>query len=310
MRRLLAVLSVCAVCLTLFGCKSQVDPAVTTAPIQETQVQEQKLVILYTADVHNALKRHEYSGTKGPMGYGALAAYAQKLEAEGKTVLLIDGGDSMTDRELMKDLGYWMEVPGGEELALGIDQLLDRDYVCCNVLNVQTGEPVFKPYKMAACADWQIAFVGITSPKTELTQEQYGFPADEQAFYDCVQNAIDQAQQEGADLVIAVGHLGAEPADSPYTSADVIANTTGLTAFLDGRSHRVLEGSSLADADGKQVPILAVGAELTNIGSLELNLNDGSVTASLISGLTEDDEQILAAVEELMQEQETTEAIQ
>ena len=34
-----------------------------------------------------------------------------------------------------------------------------------------------------------------------------------------------------------MAHLGNEATCAPYTYADVIANTTGIDAFLDGHSH-------------------------------------------------------------------------
>ena len=55
---------------------------------------------------------------------------------------------------------------------------------------------------------------------------------------------MDDARAEGAQFVIAMAHLGNESECKPYTYADVIANTTGIDAFLDVISNfKILEMS-------------------------------------------------------------------
>ncbi len=58
--------------------------------------------------------------------------------------------------------------------------------------------------------------------------------------YDTVQDAADSARAAGADKVIAVGHLGIEGTTEGWKSVDVIANTTGIDAFIDAHSHETI----------------------------------------------------------------------
>ena len=73
-----------------------------------------------------------------------------------------------------------------------------------------------------------------------------------------VQKAIDGARAEGADVVIALGHLGVDLSSAPWRSTDVIANTTGLDAFIDGHSHTVIENQIVSDGSGKEVVLTPV----------------------------------------------------
>ena len=50
-------------------------------------------------------------------------------------------------------------------------------------------------------------------------------------------------REAGADVVIAIGHCGIDEQSSPWTSRGVIANTTGLDAFIDGHSHSTILAS-------------------------------------------------------------------
>lgn len=80
----------------------------------------------------------------------------------------------------------------------------------------------------------------------------YGFRqgGDGQELYDCVQAAVDQARAEGADYVVAVGHLGNEGISAQWSSQAVIAHTTGIDVFLDGHSHEQYE-RTLPNREGR-----------------------------------------------------------
>ena len=84
----------------------------------------------------------------------------------------------------------------------------------------------------------------------------YGFEQDEDgtALYECVQEAADSARDEGADYVIALSHLGIDASCTPWTSSEVIENTSGIDVFLDGHSHSVIEGETVKNKDGENVP--------------------------------------------------------
>ena len=100
----------------------------------------------------------------------------------------------------------------------------------------------------------------------------YGFRqgGDGQELYDCVQAAVDQARAEGADYVVAVGHLGNEGISAQWSSQAVIAHTTGIDVFLDGHSHEQYE-RTLPNREGKDVVLAQTGTGLTAIGQVILD---------------------------------------
>lgn len=314
-----------AACLLLAGCGGDDPDPVYTVPTEETEAAQDlgALTILFTGDLQNVFARN---GTRGEIGYAALAAYRDALEDEGKTVLLIDGGCALSNEnagaerngktlaELIGSVGYDIRVPGEGELSYGVEafqtlasEMEDSTYSSCNLVDA-TGAPAFEPFVIVECGDVKVGFVGITSPYAAdtLADEGYGFcqGSSRDDFFAAVQDAIDAASDAGADYIIAVGNLGSDPTDTPWTSAEVIANTTGLSAFLDCRSGAVLEGETVKDLDNYEIPVCAPGSEFAYVGRITLDLNDGSVEVELVTELEDENSAVAKSAADLAKELE------
>ena len=262
------------------------------------------IVILYTNDAH--------CGIEDGLGYAGLAAVKNSLTATGSSVLLVDNGDAIQGDtigtlskgayiiEIMNKLGYDVATPGNHEFDYGMEQFLalteaaDFDYVSANFVDAD-GNPVLKPYVIKEVNGAKIAFVGISTPKTitsstptyfqnDAGEYIYGFMQDEtgEKLYAAVQSAVDAARGEGAKYVIAMAHLGIEADCSPWTSSEVIVNTSGIDAVLDGHSHSVIPGDMVKNKEGKEVLLTSTGTKLANIGCLTIAA-DGSVKTTLIN---------------------------
>ncbi len=261
------------------------------------------VVVLFTSDVH--------AGIDQGWGYAGLAAIRDGL-AVNNHVVLVDNGDAiqgetigtMTDGkalvELMNAVGYDVAVPGNHEYDYGMDNFLtlanevaQYPYVSANF--TYKDELVFAPYIIKEFEGVKIAFVGMTTPKTitsstptyfqdENGEYVYGFCQDDTGarFYAAVQSAVDAAKAEGAAYVIACGHLGTEIGVEPYSSVDVIYNTTGIDAFLDGHAHETNSGNAVKNKDGKEVVRVACGTKLENIGALTI-IPEGEISSDLYS---------------------------
>lgn len=335
---ILLVLSAIVTIGLFAGCgKEQPEDSFTEPDVlQTTSAREeaaQELVILFTNDIHNAYRMDE-DAAKGeadvfPMGYAALAGYAKELEEAGKTVVIIDGGDHLQGEsigalsegtylvDLMNATGYDLAVPGENEFSFGMDAFLEISaeqaeyaYISCNLL--KNGDFLLPAYKMISVGDMNIAFVGISTPETlnhtlpETFQNDAGAPVysfagseNGEELYSFVQNTIDEARNDGADYVIAVGHLGIAPESTPWTSYEVISNTNGLTAFLDGHSHSVLEGSWVDNNENDQTLLVSAGSGFTAFAKIVLNLEEGTVTSALVTGLTEEDETVKKEIDDI-----------
>lgn len=286
----------------------------------------ENLVLIYTNDVHCGV---DAGSPEGTMGYANLAALKKELEAQNAYVTLIDAGDAIQGEaigtlsdgdylvDIMNALGYDYATFGNHEFDYGMDVALalpdkaDAQYLACNFMDLQTGDTLVEPYSIATYGDMKVAYVGIATPEsftkstpTYFQDEDgnyiYSFCEDGegQELYDTVQASIDAAAAEGADLIIAVGHLGIDPASSPWTSYDVIANTAGLDAFIDGHSHSVIEGETVQDKNGEDVILTSTGTKLENIGVMTIT-PAGEITTQLILGYTEVDPEMDAYIKSI-----------
>ena len=334
MKRICSFIVLVVFCFSFVACNQNevVHVDETTIPVTTvSDTTDSHLIVLFTNDTHAAYQRDD---EQGQLGYAALAAYANALEQEGKTVVLIDGGDAIQGEavatlskgayivDLMNDAGYLMSVPGNHEFDFGMDVFLDLaenqadySYVSCNFVDLKTGNTVFEPYILKSFGSKLVAFVGISTPETytkstpEYFKDEsggyiYGFCEgdDGQELYDRVQKAIDDAVKEGADYVIGVGHLGTDPSSTPWTSVEVIANTTGFAAFLDAHSHSLIDGKTVKDKDDNDVVLCSAGSKFTAVGEITLDLNTGIASAKLITELKEDDEDVLELTQEITEQ--------
>lgn len=252
-------------------------------------------VILYTNDVHCAIN-----------DYSELAAYAAQLKEDGNDVLIIDAGDAiqgevigtMTEGsaviDLMNEVGYEFAVPGNHEFDYGMETFLNLaekesnfEYLSSNFIDLRTDETVFEPYKIVELNGENIAIIGITTPETytkstpSYFQDEegnliYGFAQTE--LYERVQSAIDAAGAEGAERIIAVGHLGIEGVAEGWTSVDVIENTTGIDIWIDAHSHEVIEGDYYTDKNEEEVLLTSTGTKFAYFGELTLFEDDKEKT--------------------------------
>lgn len=259
-------------------------------------------VVLYTNDVHCATD-----------GYSYLAAYRAQLIEDGYDVITVDVGDAIQGEaigstsegaaivDIMNTVGYDYGVPGNHEFDYGLERFLEiatgdepeaqYKYLSCNFVDLQTDETVLAPYDIVEMNGENVAFVGISTPETYTKstptyfQDENGnfiYSFSEDAFYDTIQDTVDNARAEGADRVIVVGHLGIEGTTEGWKSTDVIANTTGIDAFIDAHSHETIAENEYANADGEMIPLTSTGTKFANFGVMTLN-EDGTYTTELVS---------------------------
>jgi 2',3'-cyclic-nucleotide 2'-phosphodiesterase (5'-nucleotidase family) len=262
-----------------------------------------EVIILYTSDIH--------CGIDKGFGLAGLRQIRDKLEKDGYTTLLVDNGDATQGEsigmlskgeaiiDLMTAVEYDVATIGNHDFDYGMETFFslvekaDFPYVSCNF--VKEGKPVFDPYIIKEAAGIKIAFVGITTPETIASSTPayfqnsdgefiYGFMSDEtgEAVYSAVQKAVDSARAEGADYVYALGHIGNDPSSSPWTSEEIIKNTSGIDVFLDGHSHDTNQ-LVIKNKDGKDVARSACGTKLNNIGYSRISPDEGVAQTDIFS---------------------------
>ena len=279
--------------------------------------QKGDIVVLYTNDVHTHV---DNDGLR----YSNVSALKNELESAGAEVLLVDAGDHIqgtafgsmdkgaTILKLMNAADYDLATLGNHEFDYGMEgamnaiQWADFPYVSANFYHENNGNntgTVLDAYKVFDFGETEVAFIGITTPETFTKSTPayfqdgngnyiYGIAGgdDGAALYTTVQSAIDAASKE-ADIVIGLGHLGDDAASKPWTSEEVIANTTGLDAFIDGHSHSTVEGKAVKDKDGNDVWLTQTGEYLNAVGKMTIKA-DGSIATELVKEYKNTDDRV------------------
>ena len=266
------------------------------------------IVILYTNDVHTYID--------GALSYDVIAGVKAELLKQYKHVLLVDAGDHIqgtaygsldkgeTIIKLMNAAGYDLSTLGNHEFDYGMDGCIairewaEFPYVSCNFYNEEFFERkdnVLDSYKIFDCGDVKLALIGITTPES-FTKSTPAYFQDESGAYIYgiaggdsgeklqadVQAAIDSAAAEGANVIVALGHLGDDPSSQPWTSEETIANVSGLDAFIDGHSHSTVEGKLLAGKDGENVLLTQTGEYFGRIGMMVIDAETGEIATDFI----------------------------
>ena len=325
MKKLLALLLTFALAL-----------AFVPAALAEGEVEAGDIVILYTNDVHCSVEQEAADdGTVSNMGYAGVAAYKADMKAITSNVALVDCGDAIqgeaigtlsTGRyliDIMNASGYDYAVYGNHEFDYGMSRIQELTaaakkfkYLSCNFMDIKS-DPAKTVLDAYAIRDFvggkKVAFVGISTPES-ITKSTPAYFQDEdgnyiygfcsggngQELYDAVQAAVNAAKAEGVDYVVAIAHLGIDTQSSPWTSREVIANTTGIDVVLDGHSHSTIAGETVKNKDGKAVILSSTGDKLRNLGRLVIKA-DGTMTTSLIAAAdyTKKDEAMDAYIESI-----------
>lgn len=310
-KRMLAVLLCLGLASPVFAESETVvseENMISGENVVSEETAQDDIAILYTNDVHTYID--------GALSYDVLAALKAELGKQYEYVLLVDAGDhsqgtaygSMDNGEtiikLMNAAGYDLATLGNHEFdygmrgAMNLIEWAEYPYVSCNFYTEENGvrgENVLDSYAIFDCGEEKIVFIGITTPEsfTKSTpayfQDEegnyiYGISGGEDGseLYADVQTAIDEAQADGATMVIALGHLGDEEGSKPWTSEDVITNVSGLDAFIDGHSHSTVEGDVVADAEGNAVLLTQTGEYFDRIGLMVIDDETGQVKTDFI----------------------------
>ena len=199
----------------------------------------------------------------------------------------------------MNAVGYDVAIPGNHEFDYGMDRFLeltemaDFPYISANFN--KDGELVFDPYVIEEIERREGCLRGhhhsqdhhllhpqvLPGRRGQLHLRLHRRMRRAKSSMHAVQSAVDAAIAEGADYVMAMappGQRGDLRALDTY--ADVIANTTGIDAFLDGHSHDT-DQVVMQNKDGEDVPRSGCGTKMDGIGYARISAADGSVQTGL-----------------------------
>ena len=289
---------------------------------------DKDISIIYTTDVH--------CGVSDNLGYAKLSDYRNKLE-ETNYVALVDSGDYLQGgfigtiskgeyvMDIVNEMDYDVLTLGNHEFDYGIDILKERldtysgDIVSCNFSYIGKKEnklDMVKPYVIKEYGNRKVGFIGVTTPTTLTSSDPRIFIEDDEVaydfgastkehFYSLVQDNINSCKADGADYIIMLSHLGSLDVYNPYSSIDVINNTTGVLAFLDGHSHVDLPWTTVKNKNDENTLLVGAGTKLNEFASITISTS-GEISTSFINEYEDIDidmDNYVKSIEELAKEE-------
>ncbi len=264
---------------------------------------KQPIVILYENDAHCAVE-----------GYARLAGQRDAERQHTPYVAVVSSGDfaqgntvgSLTKGEaivrIMNAVGYDYLTIGNHEFDYTVPQMqhlsemLTAKTLCCNFSRYEQDnddkddrddDDLYPAYEVKDFGGTKIGFIGVATPSTFRSSTPTYFIDDngnllynfhQTDTYECVQEAVNDAREEGAEIIIVLSHLGDDP-EVAY-SRGLIAATHGIDVVLDGHAHHVLN-ERLVNDRGDSVTLTSTGTKFAYIGRLTID-TDNRVTTELL----------------------------
>ena len=268
-----------------------------------------KITILHTNDVHGSIV-----GSDSSIGLDRVASIKKEAELEGENPILVDAGDatqglpiaSLTQGsdiiQLMNAAGYDLMAAGnhefdyGTEIALENASLADFPVISANIY--KDNAPLFQSDDDNGChviiekEGKKLGFFGLTTASTATATNPTGIQDLE--FRDEIEAAkseIDELEEAGCDVIIAVAHLG-EYTTVPCDSAALANAMTGeyqgdLDIIIDGHSH------TKEDKVVNDVHIVQTGTGLTELGRITLDFSSDDTLTIEVNPISYEDAQAI-----------------
>lgn len=298
-KRYLTQFALSGVVIGLAGCSTLNS---STPDVSDTKTwqagQEYKLTILHTNDHHG----HFWQNDHGEYGMAARKTLIDNIREEvlledGQT-LLLSGGDINTgvpesdllnaepDFKGMKALGYDAMALGNHEFDNSIDVLRQQQqwagfpFLSANILNEDTGEPLFDAYEIFNVDDLRVAVVGFTTEDTlKIGNPDYLDGIRVESPIEVAQTLIPKLEDK-SDLIVAVTHMGhydnGQHGSNAAGDVSLARAVPGIDVIVGGHSQNPLfepdkqSGTLILQADewGKYV------------GRLDLSIIDGEIQSA------------------------------
>lgn len=236
---------------------------------------EINFTIVETTDIHGMIFPYNFiTDREENTSMAHISSYIKKLKSEGKTVLLLDNGDTLQGQptvyyynfvatnkkhiwaEVLNYMNYDIITMGNHDIEAGhtvydkIVKEIKAPVIVANLINEKTKEPYFKPYEIIKKSGIKIAVLGMIEPAIErqLPKILYeGIIAED--MIECAKKWIKIIKEkENPDLIIGLFHSGAnytedkEKYKNENASQLVAQEVDGLDIIFVGHYHQGWSG--------------------------------------------------------------------
>ena len=262
-----------------------------------TGVKENEFVILFTNDFHSQIeplsKEETYNADRG--GVKRIKALVDSVRNAEKTVYLADAGDYVqgtyyfsllngsVEMEVMDQLKYDVRTVGNHEFDKKMTCLYDMltwsdvpvvasnyDFSRTNLANRVEQSMIIEKNGI------KVGFIGLNVKLDNLVAPSAREGVDWQNAINVADKLAKDLRDRGADIVIALSHLGYEKNSSEvYYDRGIAMNTQYIDMIIGGHSHTFLNYADyVKNKNNVSVPVVQTGSKGICLGYAKIKLNE------------------------------------
>lgn len=258
------------------------SPEQTTPPNDE-------FVILFTNDFHSQIEPTDNNNG----GVLRLKALVDSVRTAEPHVLLADAGDlvqgtyyfsllnGVVEMKMLEMMKYDIRTIGNHEFdkkMSGLGEMLAMSKVHVVASNYDFSNTALAKYvvpsKILNAGSIKVGFIGLNVRLLNLVNKKACEGVEWQDAINVADTYAEELRAQGADIVIAISHLGYGGGDAYYTDTGLAKRTSHIDMIIGGHSHTALKKAHyVTDADGDQVPVVQTGSRGYNLGYAKIRLD-------------------------------------
>lgn len=266
-------------------------------PEPEPEKGPEEFVILFTNDIHSQIeplsKDETYNADRG--GVKRIKALVDSVRKAEPAVLLADAGDlvqgtyyfsllnGVVEMMVLDELGYNVRTLGNHEFdkkMTGLGDMLAMSRVPVVASNYDFSSTSIAPYILKSttleAGKVKVGFIGLNVRLQNLVDPTACEGVEWQNAINIADKEAEKLREQGADIIIALSHLGYyRDNDIYYYDRGIAMNTRHIDMIIGGHTHTFLNSADyVANLDGDKVPIVQTGSKGICLGYAKIRLDE------------------------------------
>lgn len=257
--------------------------------------EEKEFVILFTNDFHSQIepisKDETYNADRG--GIKRIKALVDSVRAAEPHVLLADAGDlvqgtyyfsllnGVVEMMILEELGYDVRTLGNHEFdkkMVGLGDMLALSSVPVVTSNYDFSNTLLSSMVQNSIiletGGAKVGFIGLNVMLRNLVDPTACEGVEWQNAINVADKEAQKLREAGADMVIALSHLGYEKTDEVYYDRGIALNTRHIDMIIGGHSHTFLNYPDyVTNLDGDKVPVVQTGSRGICLGYAKIRID-------------------------------------
>ena len=265
-------------------------------PEEDKNPQNNEFVILFTNDFHSQIeplgKEETYNADRG--GIKRIKALVDSVRAAEPHVLLADAGDmvqgtyyfsllnGVVEMMILQELEYDVRTLGNHEFdkkMIGLGDMLAMSSVPVVTSNYDFSNTslasMVRKSAILEAGGLKIGFIGLNVMLRNLVDPTACEGVEWQNAINVADSEALKLREQGADMVIALSHLGYEKSDEVYYDRGIALNTRHIDMIIGGHSHTFLNSPDyVTNLAGRKVPVVQTGSKGICLGYAKIRIDE------------------------------------